>query len=101
MWYIICKNRANPEFKDRLTKIKKVFGLAYGMVELKFLIGYHISKWNYSHLGQFFIFQRIQGHRISNTLSMFGHSISSGIDADNNGYQGKFNNFDYSLCLKE
>ncbi|XP_019378406.1 PREDICTED: integrin alpha-4, partial [Gavialis gangeticus] len=31
--------------------------------------------------------QRIQGHRISNTLSMFGHSISSGIDADNNGYQ--------------
>uniref|UniRef100_A0A8C0IT31 Integrin subunit alpha 4 n=1 Tax=Chelonoidis abingdonii TaxID=106734 RepID=A0A8C0IT31_CHEAB len=30
--------------------------------------------------------QRIQGHRISNTLSMFGQSISSGIDADNNGY---------------
>uniref|UniRef100_A0A8D0HTS4 Integrin subunit alpha 4 n=1 Tax=Sphenodon punctatus TaxID=8508 RepID=A0A8D0HTS4_SPHPU len=30
--------------------------------------------------------QRIQGHQISNTLSMFGQSISSGIDADNNGY---------------
>uniref|UniRef100_A0A8C3SBC7 Integrin subunit alpha 4 n=1 Tax=Chelydra serpentina TaxID=8475 RepID=A0A8C3SBC7_CHESE len=30
--------------------------------------------------------QRIPGHRISNTLSMFGQSISSGIDADNNGY---------------
>uniref|UniRef100_A0A674K1C5 Integrin subunit alpha 4 n=1 Tax=Terrapene triunguis TaxID=2587831 RepID=A0A674K1C5_9SAUR len=30
--------------------------------------------------------QRIQGHRLSNTLSMFGQSISSGIDADNNGY---------------
>uniref|UniRef100_A0A8C4YHM2 Integrin subunit alpha 4 n=1 Tax=Gopherus evgoodei TaxID=1825980 RepID=A0A8C4YHM2_9SAUR len=33
--------------------------------------------------------QRIQGHRISNTLSMFGQSISSGIDADNNGYPGR------------
>ncbi|XP_074857267.1 integrin alpha-4 [Carettochelys insculpta] len=30
--------------------------------------------------------QRIQGHRISNTLSMFGQSISSSIDVDNNGY---------------
>uniref|UniRef100_A0A8C8RA82 Integrin subunit alpha 4 n=1 Tax=Pelusios castaneus TaxID=367368 RepID=A0A8C8RA82_9SAUR len=30
--------------------------------------------------------QRIQGHGISNTLTMFGQSISSGIDADNNGY---------------
>ncbi|XP_067155080.1 integrin alpha-4 isoform X2 [Apteryx mantelli] len=31
--------------------------------------------------------QRIQGHHVSNALSMFGQSISSGIDADNNGYQ--------------
>ncbi|KAJ7408031.1 hypothetical protein WISP_122700 [Willisornis vidua] len=31
--------------------------------------------------------QRIQGHQISNSLSMFGQSIASGIDADNNGYQ--------------
>ncbi|KAM6332806.1 integrin alpha-4 [Podargus strigoides] len=31
--------------------------------------------------------QRIQGHQVSNSLSMFGQSISSGIDADNNGYQ--------------
>ncbi|NWW45986.1 ITA4 protein, partial [Pedionomus torquatus] len=31
--------------------------------------------------------QRIQGHQISNPLSMFGQSIASGIDADNNGYQ--------------
>uniref|UniRef100_U3IW31 Integrin subunit alpha 4 n=1 Tax=Anas platyrhynchos platyrhynchos TaxID=8840 RepID=U3IW31_ANAPP len=31
--------------------------------------------------------QRIQGHQVSNSLSMFGQSIASGIDADNNGYQ--------------
>ncbi|NWV76406.1 ITA4 protein, partial [Dasyornis broadbenti] len=31
--------------------------------------------------------QRIQGQEVSNSLSMFGQSISSGIDADNNGYQ--------------
>ncbi|NXV25873.1 ITA4 protein, partial [Rissa tridactyla] len=31
--------------------------------------------------------QRIQGHQISNSLSMFGQSIASGIDADDNGYQ--------------
>uniref|UniRef100_A0A8B9MF37 Integrin subunit alpha 4 n=1 Tax=Accipiter nisus TaxID=211598 RepID=A0A8B9MF37_9AVES len=31
--------------------------------------------------------QRIQGHEVSNSLSMFGQSIASGIDADNNGYQ--------------
>ncbi|KFW93881.1 Integrin alpha-4, partial [Phalacrocorax carbo] len=31
--------------------------------------------------------QRIQGHQITNSLSMFGQSIASGIDADNNGYQ--------------
>ncbi|NXA32799.1 ITA4 protein, partial [Eudromia elegans] len=31
--------------------------------------------------------QRIQGHRVSNGLSMFGQSIASGVDADNNGYQ--------------
>ncbi|NXS83513.1 ITA4 protein, partial [Erpornis zantholeuca] len=31
--------------------------------------------------------QRIQGQQVSNSLSMFGQSISSGIDADNNGYQ--------------
>ncbi|NWU99153.1 ITA4 protein, partial [Upupa epops] len=31
--------------------------------------------------------QKIHGHRVSNSLSMFGQSISSGIDADNNGYQ--------------
>ncbi|XP_062434993.1 integrin alpha-4 [Rhea pennata] len=31
--------------------------------------------------------QRIQGHHVSNALSMFGQSIASGIDADNNGYQ--------------
>lgn len=37
--------------------------------------------------------QRIQGQEISNALSMFGQSISSGIDVDNNGYQGKLNNF--------
>uniref|UniRef100_A0A8D0DZ86 Integrin subunit alpha 4 n=1 Tax=Salvator merianae TaxID=96440 RepID=A0A8D0DZ86_SALMN len=30
--------------------------------------------------------QRIQGHQISNTLRMFGQSISGGIDVDNNGY---------------
>uniref|UniRef100_A0A8D2NND6 Integrin subunit alpha 4 n=1 Tax=Zonotrichia albicollis TaxID=44394 RepID=A0A8D2NND6_ZONAL len=31
--------------------------------------------------------QRIQGKEVSNSLSMFGQSISSGIDVDNNGYQ--------------
>uniref|UniRef100_A0A8D2NUM3 Integrin subunit alpha 4 n=1 Tax=Zosterops lateralis melanops TaxID=1220523 RepID=A0A8D2NUM3_ZOSLA len=31
--------------------------------------------------------QRIQGQEIGNSLSMFGQSISSGIDVDNNGYQ--------------
>ncbi|OXB75810.1 UNVERIFIED_CONTAM: hypothetical protein H355_009621 [Colinus virginianus] len=31
--------------------------------------------------------QRIQGQQVSNSLSMFGQSIASGIDADNNGYQ--------------
>ncbi|XP_064017861.1 integrin alpha-4 isoform X1 [Pogoniulus pusillus] len=31
--------------------------------------------------------QRIQGHQVSNSLSMFGQSIASGVDADNNGYQ--------------
>ncbi|XP_031457207.1 integrin alpha-4 isoform X1 [Phasianus colchicus] len=31
--------------------------------------------------------QRIQGQQVSTTLSMFGQSIASGIDADNNGYQ--------------
>uniref|UniRef100_A0A8C0FGC2 Integrin subunit alpha 4 n=1 Tax=Bubo bubo TaxID=30461 RepID=A0A8C0FGC2_BUBBB len=31
--------------------------------------------------------QRIQGHQVSNSLSMFGQSIAGGIDADNNGYQ--------------
>ncbi|XP_035425462.1 integrin alpha-4 [Cygnus atratus] len=31
--------------------------------------------------------QRIEGHQVSNSLSMFGQSIASGIDADNNGYQ--------------
>uniref|UniRef100_A0A8C3U5J2 Integrin subunit alpha 4 n=1 Tax=Catharus ustulatus TaxID=91951 RepID=A0A8C3U5J2_CATUS len=31
--------------------------------------------------------QRIQGREVSNSLSMFGQSISSGIDVDNNGYQ--------------
>ncbi|NXV03322.1 ITA4 protein, partial [Cettia cetti] len=31
--------------------------------------------------------QRIQGQEVSNSLSMFGQSISSGIDVDNNGYQ--------------
>ncbi|NXA48871.1 ITA4 protein, partial [Nothocercus julius] len=31
--------------------------------------------------------QRIQGHHVSNGLSMFGQSIASGVDADNNGYQ--------------
>ncbi|NWQ83829.1 ITA4 protein, partial [Columbina picui] len=31
--------------------------------------------------------QRIQGHEVGNSLSMFGQSIASGIDADNNGYQ--------------
>ncbi|NXE07415.1 ITA4 protein, partial [Lophotis ruficrista] len=31
--------------------------------------------------------QRIQAHQVSNSLSMFGQSIASGIDADNNGYQ--------------
>ncbi|NXP54235.1 ITA4 protein, partial [Heliornis fulica] len=31
--------------------------------------------------------QRIQGQEVSNSLSMFGQSIASGIDADNNGYQ--------------
>ncbi|NXB99618.1 ITA4 protein, partial [Orthonyx spaldingii] len=31
--------------------------------------------------------QRIQGQEVSSSLSMFGQSISSGIDADNNGYQ--------------
>ncbi|XP_042311278.1 integrin alpha-4 [Sceloporus undulatus] len=30
--------------------------------------------------------QRIQGHQISNTLRMFGQSISGRIDVDNNGY---------------
>ncbi|XP_030065983.1 integrin alpha-4 [Microcaecilia unicolor] len=30
--------------------------------------------------------QRIEGHKISNTLSMFGQSISSSIDTDGNGY---------------
>uniref|UniRef100_A0A8B9GL14 Integrin subunit alpha 4 n=1 Tax=Amazona collaria TaxID=241587 RepID=A0A8B9GL14_9PSIT len=31
--------------------------------------------------------QRIQGHQLSNSLSMFGQSIASAIDVDNNGYQ--------------
>uniref|UniRef100_A0A8U7MGY7 Integrin subunit alpha 4 n=1 Tax=Corvus moneduloides TaxID=1196302 RepID=A0A8U7MGY7_CORMO len=31
--------------------------------------------------------QRIQGQEVSNSLSMFGQSVSSGIDVDNNGYQ--------------
>uniref|UniRef100_A0A663LR63 Integrin subunit alpha 4 n=1 Tax=Athene cunicularia TaxID=194338 RepID=A0A663LR63_ATHCN len=31
--------------------------------------------------------QRIQGHQVGNSLSMFGQSIAGGIDADNNGYQ--------------
>ncbi|KFQ16878.1 Integrin alpha-4, partial [Merops nubicus] len=31
--------------------------------------------------------QRIEGRQVSNSLSMFGQSIASGIDADNNGYQ--------------
>ncbi|KAM6070691.1 integrin alpha-4 [Chlamydotis macqueenii] len=31
--------------------------------------------------------QRIQAHQVSDSLSMFGQSIASGIDADNNGYQ--------------
>uniref|UniRef100_A0A8C3M0P3 Integrin subunit alpha 4 n=1 Tax=Chrysolophus pictus TaxID=9089 RepID=A0A8C3M0P3_CHRPC len=31
--------------------------------------------------------QRIQGQQVSTSLSMFGQSIASGIDADNNGYQ--------------
>ncbi|RMC18495.1 hypothetical protein DUI87_04384 [Hirundo rustica rustica] len=31
--------------------------------------------------------QRIQGQEVGNSLSMFGQSISSGIDVDNNGYQ--------------
>ncbi|KAM9548133.1 integrin alpha-4 [Guaruba guarouba] len=31
--------------------------------------------------------QRIQGHQLSNSLSMFGQSIASSIDVDNNGYQ--------------
>lgn len=45
--------------------------------------------------------QRIQGQEVSNSLSMFGQSISSGIDVDNNGYQGKLNNFVYFSFLKE
>lgn len=32
---------------------------------------------------------------------MFGQSIASGIDADNNGYQGELNNFVYFSFLKE
>ncbi|XP_061235175.1 integrin alpha-4 isoform X2 [Neopsephotus bourkii] len=31
--------------------------------------------------------QRIQGHQLSSSLSMFGQSIASAIDVDNNGYQ--------------
>lgn len=32
---------------------------------------------------------------------MFGQSISSGIDTDNNGYQGELNNFVYFSFLEE
>lgn len=36
------------------------------------------------------IFQRIEGLQISESLSMFGQSISGQIDADNNGYVGEY-----------
>lgn len=36
------------------------------------------------------VFQRIEGLQISRSLSMFGQSISGQIDADNNGYVGKY-----------
>lgn len=49
----------------------------------------------------FFASQRIQGHQVSNSLSMFGQSIASGIDADNNGYQGELNNFIHFSFSKE
>lgn len=49
----------------------------------------------------FFPPQRIQGHEVSNSLSMFGQSIASGVDADNNGYQGELSNFVYFLFLKD
>jgi hypothetical protein len=36
------------------------------------------------------IFQRIEALQISNSLRMFGQSISGQIDADNNGYIGEY-----------
>lgn len=37
----------------------------------------------------FFFFQRIEGRQISESLRMFGQSISGQIDADSNGYVGE------------
>lgn len=42
------------------------------------------------------IFQRIGGLQISESLSMFGQSISGQIDADNNGYIGKYKTYHIS-----
>ena len=44
-------------------------------------------------------FQRIEGRQISNSLSMFGQSISGQIDADNNGYLGEYK-IDYILYIE-
>lgn len=70
---------------------------------LTFLIGKCSSKITFPRIifsSVFFPPQRIQGHEVSNSLSMFGQSIASGIDADNNGYQGKLSNFVYFLFFK-
>lgn len=76
---------------------KHVTAFSSRMVVLTFFIGYCNSKISFPIIffSSVFFFhpQRIQGHQISNSLSMFGQSISSGIDADNNGYQGELNNF--------
>lgn len=38
--------------------------------------------------GVYVCFQRITGSTLGHNLKMFGQSLSSGIDIDDNGYQG-------------